>query len=96
MAVDVRIRCIVKADRNSPYEAIQFVGGLNLDQSRWKLSVADAIAGIDAGKYQFYVERPEGHRVRVIVARSAAGNRYLKTEADSDRPDNLLSLPTCP
>src|SRR6266699_2631860 len=32
------------------------------------------------------------HPVRVIIARSAAGHDYLKTEADGYRPDNGLRL----
>ena len=35
------------------------------------------------------------HRLDVIVATSAYGN-YLKTDADREQPDKLLSLPTCP
>jgi hypothetical protein len=38
----------------------------------------------------------EALRVDVIVAVSAAGNKYLKTTADSEQPNNLLALPECP
>ncbi|MGO7416641.1 DUF3892 domain-containing protein [Rhizobium ruizarguesonis] len=31
-----------------------------------------------------------------MFAKSAAGNKYLKTTADGDQPNNLLSLPECP
>jgi hypothetical protein len=34
--------------------------------------------------------------VWVIVAVSRLGHKYLKTEADGEQPDNLLSLPECP
>ena len=34
--------------------------------------------------------------VSVIVATSRYGNKYLKTEADGEEPNNLLSLPECP
>ena len=44
-------------------------------------------------------ERPASHRMDVIVAVSADGskplNKYLKTIADREQPDKLLSLPTC-
>ncbi len=30
------------------------------------------------------------------VETSRYGNKYLKTEADGEQPDNLLSLPECP
>ena len=37
----------------------------------------------------------DGRRADVIVA-TRNGHKYLKTEADYDTPDNLLSLPECP
>ncbi len=33
--------------------------------------------------------------VNVVVAVSRFGNKYLKTVADSDHPNNLLSLYEC-
>jgi hypothetical protein len=96
MAARVQIRCINKTDRYNPHERIQNVGGVNGDSSRWRLSVPEAIQGIRADKWSFYVERPQGDVVDVVIARSAAGNEYLKTTADGDQPNNLLSLPECP
>jgi hypothetical protein len=96
MASSVRISCINKSDRYNPHERINSVGGQNADGTRWKLSQAEAIAGIEDGRWAFYVERPAGDRVQVIVAVSAFGNKYLKTTADGDQPNNLLSLPECP
>lgn len=43
----------------------------------------------------FYVERPTGHVVELVVA-EREGRKFVKTEADGEKPDNLLSLPTCP
>ncbi len=96
MAQAIQIRCINKSDRYNPHERIRSVGGTNADGTRWKLSEADAITGIEQGRYSFYVERPVGDRVGVIIARSAQGNKYLKTQADGEHPNNLLSLPECP
>lgn len=93
--MEVRIQCINKTDRTNAHERIRSVGGVNPDGSRWKLSEDEAIQGIKTQKWTFHVERPVGHRVRVIVARSAAGHEYLKTEADGEQPNNLLALPEC-
>jgi hypothetical protein len=54
-----------------------------------------AISYIEDGTYVFYIEKTGGVRLDVIVATSAHGN-YLKTVADREQPDKLLSLPTCP
>ena len=96
MAQAVQIKCINKTDRYNPHERIRAVGGTNADGTRWKLAQEEAITAIEQARYSFYVERPVGDRVWVVVARSPYGSKYLKTEADGDQPNNLLSLPECP
>lgn len=94
MAQAHEIKCINKSDRYNPHERILFIGGVD-GGSRWKLSQPDAIKGIEEGKWTFYVTQ-NGKLVRVVIAKSAYGHKYLKTEADGDHPNNLLSLPECP
>jgi hypothetical protein len=95
MATSIEIQCINKTDRYNAHERIRHVGGKNADGGRWKLTQEAAIAGIENGQSAFYVTRG-GNTVRVIVATSQFGNKYLKTVADGEQPDNLLSLPECP
>ena len=61
-----------------------------------RLSQTDAIAGIESGKWKFYVARPREDSVWAIVTTSRFGDNYLKTQADGDEPNNLLSPPECP
>lgn len=89
-----RIRCIRKQPRNDIYTRITDVGGYGTTQ--WTLPVAEVISRIERGVEAFYVERPTGDAVDVIVARSRYGNKYLRTTADGDEPNNLLDLPECP
>ena len=95
MATSVEIKCINKTDRFDPHERIKNVGGVNADGSRWKLAQPEAISGVESGQWVFYV-RQLGAVVRVVVATSRFGNKYLMTEADNEQPNNLLSLPECP
>jgi Protein of unknown function (DUF3892) len=89
------IRCIKKSDRYNPHERIRNIGGRNGDGTPWKISEEKAITGIESGEWSFGVSQ-QGRTVDVIVALSPHGHKYLKTVADGQQPDNLLSLPECP
>jgi hypothetical protein len=89
------IKCINKTDRYDPHERISAVGGVNADGTRWRLSQDQVIAAIEKRESGFFV-RVQGHEVDVVVAVSRYGHKYIKTEADGEQPNNLLSLPECP
>lgn len=93
MANSAQITCINKDDRYNQYERLTHVGGYGT--SRWKITQQEAIRNIERGEWDFYVS-VRGKNVWVVVAVSRYGNKYLKTEADDDLPNNLLSLPECP
>ena len=92
MAQSAQIKCINKNPREDRHNSITHVGGYT--DRQWKLAKEQAIAYIERGEWSFYT-LVNGHRRNVIVA-SRNGRKYLKTEADADTPDNLLSLPACP
>ena len=94
MATRHQVKCINKTDRYNAHERIKAIGGVNPDGANWKLTQEEAIRGIEAGKWSFYVS-VKGQIVDVIVAISRFGNKYLKTEADGEQPNNLLSLYEC-
>lgn len=93
MATTYRVTC---KEKHSQFERIASIGCAQVGTGVTKRFTEDeAIAGIKSGSNEFYVERPEGHRVWLIVAKRE-GREYLKTETDGEKPDNLLSLPDCP
>jgi hypothetical protein len=94
MASRHEVLCIRKTDRTNPNERVTHIGGRNDDGAAWKITQEEAIAGIESGKWSFYVRRG-GRTVNVVVAVSPWNNKYIKTEADGEQPDNLLSLPEC-
>jgi hypothetical protein len=95
MAIPVQVMCINKSDRYNPHERILNIGGVNPDRTRWKMSQERAIESIEKGTYTFFV-LVKGGRVNVVVAKSASGHKYLRTEADNEQSNNLLNLPECP
>jgi hypothetical protein len=89
------ISCINRIPRTDPLKQVHHVGGTNADGSHWKLREHDAISRIEDGTQSFYVT--VGWRNEdVVVAKAQSGHKYLKTTADDDHPDNILSLPECP
>ena len=88
----VQIKCINKNPREDRHHSITHVGGFT--NERWKITKDDAIGKIDRRECSFYT-LVGGRRAEVVVA-THLGRKYLKTTADRDTPDNLLSLPECP
>ncbi len=93
MPIELKVSCINKSDRTNIHEKIESIGGVDAN-TKWKKSQATAIQNLEDKTHSFYVIS-DGKRTNVIVARSASGHKYLKTEADSTTSNNLLSLPEC-
>jgi hypothetical protein len=91
-----RVDCINKADRHNPWERILRLGGVRDDNGmRWSCTQQECVAHIHNGIKFYVLNRVNNQRVYLIVARSAAGNEYVKTMADYYEQDNLLALPEC-
>jgi len=90
-----RITAIATRAEGSPQLRVRAVGGVRPDGAPWRMSVAEVVRAIRRGE-RFYVEEPAGDPVDVVVAHTATGRVYLRTEADGDVPNNLLALPELP
>ena len=90
---DCRITCIVKPNRFSQHEHITHVGN---PQAGWQITREHAITNIESRADTFYVLDPKnGKRSDVGVVREAGKVPFLRTYADGDWNNNLLSLPQC-
>lgn len=94
MAVVVEIKSVRKSNDRLAHERIEAVCGVGEDGSLWKMSVQEAIAGIEAGGWKFYIP-VAGRPAWVVVAVSRDGVKYLKSDMDGDQPNWLLALPEC-
>ena len=95
MVTRVEIRCVNKSDHVNPHERILNIGRVSAGGTHWKLSQTEAIHYIVKDTYLYYVNQG-GNQVNVVIATTQYGYKYLKTTADGEQPDNLLSLPECP
>lgn len=86
---DWQITCISRTDRTSPRERIRQVGGAN----GWRKSTDEVIRLIEAGTDTFWVSAG-GDRTDVVVDEHY-GRKYIRTEPDDHRQNNLLSLREC-
>jgi hypothetical protein len=90
---DVQVKCITKPHPQSAHEHITHLGN---PSAGWKWTREQVIASIDDRSNTFFVLDPySGKRSNVAVVRPAGRLPYLRTHADGDWNDNLLSLPQC-
>jgi len=90
-----QIQCVGRSDSMNHDRRIRCIGGVNADGARWQISEEAAIAGIEAGRWRFYLSRA-GRDIDIVVATSKYGSKYIKTAEDEGlHPEGLLTLPSC-
>jgi hypothetical protein len=88
-----RIRYIKLAEGTLPHQRISHVcGGVGLN--KWSITVQQAIKGIEEGSWLFCVLNGE-RVVPVVIGVAPSGEKYLKTAADHQQPNLLLTLAQC-
>lgn len=91
---DCQVTCIVKPHPQSSHEHITHVGN---PRANWIWPTSEVIRSIDQQTNTFFVLDPyTSKRSNIGVVRPAGRPPYLRTHADGDWNDNLLSLNQCP
>jgi len=92
---DCQVTCIIKPHPLSPHEHISHVGN-RFSNPPWMWTREQVIESIDGRTNTFYVLDPNnGRRSDVGVVRPEGRPAYLRTYADGDWNNNLLSLDQC-
>lgn len=84
------VSVVNRAYSRDPFERVASIGGTYPDRRAWHLTQAAAIAVIEAGTDEFFVQT-EGQKVKLVVV-ARGGEKYLKSERESSHPDDLLNL----
>ena len=97
MALFCQIAYITKTPRMDPHHRIQEVGGPTWDGSGsyWRCTLDMAIWYARERGYQYFTHNG-GETALVEIQVGPSGLSYLRTVADGQRSDNLLSLPNFP
>jgi Protein of unknown function (DUF3892) len=91
---DVGVTCITKPDPQSRHEHITHLGN---PAAGWKWTRDEVIQSIEAGTNTFFVLDPQdGRRANIGVVREVGKAPYVRTYADGQWTNNLLSLDQCP
>jgi len=90
---DAQVKCIVKPNPQSPHEHITHLG----NPGSWIWTREQVIESIENKSNTFFVLDPAtGRRADIGVVRESGKLPYLRTYADSQWNNNLLSLNQCP
>lgn len=93
---DAQVTCITKPNAQSPHEHITHLGNRAGANGGWIWPREAVIESIEAKTNTFFVLDPaNGKRADIGVVREAGKAPYLRTYADGQWNNNLLSLNQC-
>jgi hypothetical protein len=93
---DVKITCITLSSTNRVHEHITHVGSPDFTPQGSKMTVAQVVDHIEKNTHTFYVQTAATTRANVGVVDPGNGSpKFIRTYADKQWNNNLLSLPLC-
>ena len=94
MATWHEVTCVVMERQGEPPLNLTHVGGGTPRGRGWRLTIDEAIEGINEGKWLFFVSLGKT-RHTLVVGTTKLGFRYLRGENDAPGATILLTLPEC-
>ena len=94
MPITLIIDHVSVAEFGEPHRRIQSVSGF-VGEVEWNHTQAQAIKHIEGLLFSYYLFK-DARPVRLVVGRTAAGEKFLKTTRDGEIPELLMQLPSIP
>lgn len=97
MAILLKVEWVDRVDEVAPFapnQSIKHIGGSSRE-CQWKHSRDQAIQSIERNEFAYYVKEKTG-TLRLEIGVTPEGQKFLRTQADSDVSAHLLNLPSRP
>ena len=88
----LRVNQVSLAEQIEPHRRILSIHG-PVGDGKWQHKQAQAIEYIESGKFAYYLFK-DNRAVRLVVGRTATGEKFLKSEAEGEVPAMLLQQPS--
>lgn len=93
MTSEFDVKYVVRDHNQPPYKSITHIGGELSSGDRWQIPVAEAIEGIESGRFAFTITRTENEPEQLMVLRHPLYGQLLKSTLDGREPESLMHLP---
>jgi hypothetical protein len=91
-----RIDCVHLREQTAAHRRVEAIAGVAADGNAWRMTVGDAVAGIEQDRCRFHVAEPQGMVTEVGVVTTSSGDKYLDTITRTGRRSIALhELPEC-
>jgi hypothetical protein len=94
MAILLQVKWVDGCDQAEPHQRIRQIGGESR-RMQWKHTQEQAIESIEQGLFAYYVEK-DAHPLKVDVAQTADGKKYLIIRVGDGQSQLPLDLPAGP
>jgi hypothetical protein len=88
----LKVNRVSLTEHHEAHQRLRSIHG-PVGQGEWQHTQEQAVVFIENRMFSYYLLK-DSRAVRLVVGRTAAGEKFLKAEPDGDTPDLLLQLPS--